>query len=170
MKIILPILFLMLSGSLFGQTVEGTIIDKTKNELIGYAIVRLLDTSEVKTIKVTYADSNGRFKLVGTMNGIYSINVRNVGYKDTTFRNIEIYGDTTLELDIHRFCQYDASINNPLCPLCHRQDKVIPIKYGLLLSTKGNPMKNEGKTFKAGGCKVSYCDPHWYCKRDKIEF
>jgi hypothetical protein len=24
--------------------------------------------------------------------------------------------------------------------------------------------------YKSGGCMVSGCDPHWYCKRDKKKF
>jgi hypothetical protein len=95
------------------------------------------------------------------------------GYPSTSFEYFKFFSDTTLQFDIQNIrhlCKYDASLNNKRCPVCKKKNKVIPIRYGLLGSIKGDPLKNNGRTFKAGGCKISDCDPHWYCKRDKIEF
>jgi hypothetical protein len=90
---------------------------------------------------------------------------------DTIFRDIKIVDNTLIKLNVHQFCKYDASINDKTCPICHKKDKVIPIRYGLPVSVNGeNPMKHEGKTWKAGGCNISKCDPNWYCKRDRTEF
>lgn len=96
-----------------------------------------------------------------------------IGYGDTTIPKIKVMPDTilTVNIELPPPCKYDANKKNNTCPKCNKKDKVIPIVYGLLISTNGDdPLKDEGKTFKAGGCGISNCDTHWFCKRDKIEF
>jgi hypothetical protein len=165
LKSIVIIIFLSISVSVYGQTIEGKVIDGTRNEIINFTSVQLLDSSAMTTEGSVITDEDGKFKFTNVSSGVYCIRIMAISYKDTTFCDIKVSGDTTLKLDIHRFCQYDVSLIDKTCPVCRKQDKVIPIVYGLLNSDKGN-----GKTFKLGGCNISYCDPHWYCKRDKTEF
>jgi len=74
-------------------------------------------------------------------------------------------------------CKYDKSENNKTCPICEKQDKVIPIIYGLIARANvsvrkeesGNEKKTERKSYE-GGCVISVCDPNWYCERDELEF
>lgn len=54
------------------------------------------------------------------------------------------------------------------CPVCNKQDEVIPIVYGLPDPILGEKEK-QGKV-QLGGCVISDSDPQWYCKRDRIEF
>jgi hypothetical protein len=70
-----------------------------------------------------------------------------------------------IELPYSPTCKYLKSINNKNCPNCNKQDKVIPILYGLIAETGKNKKK-----YKAGGCVVSDCQPNWFCERDKLEF
>jgi len=162
------IIFLAITVSGFGQTIEGTVIDGRRKETIPFASIQLLNASSTSTKDSAMADVDGGFKFTNVSGGIYCIKIKFIGYKDTIFCNIKISSDTTLKLDIHRFCQYDSLEKNKTCPVCHKHDKVIPIRYGLLITING--MKGEGKKFKAGGCNISSCDPYWYCKRDKTEF
>lgn len=54
------------------------------------------------------------------------------------------------------------------CPVCGKNDMVIPIKYGLPGSTLFEEAA-KGKA-KLGGCIVWPDNPSWYCKRDDIKF
>ena len=67
-------------------------------------------------------------------------------------------------------CKYDKSKNNKTCPICKRQDRVIPIVYGLLAYIQKKGEVNKEPEIKEGGCIISNCDPNWYCKRDQIDF
>jgi hypothetical protein len=151
-------------------TIDGTAIDGVRNEKISFASVLLLDsTFSVKAGQMT--NENGKFQFQNVSVGEYYIKIHSIEYTDTIFSKINFSGDTILTFDVHKFCRYDSSINNKTCPICHKKDKVIPIIYGLLISTNGeDPMKDEGIKFKAGGCEKTNCDPNWYCKRDKLEF
>lgn len=170
-KNLLTFLFLTISVASFGQTISGTIIDRTKNEGLPYVVILLLDSTEKITVKSAISDFNGKFIFDKITLNTVSIKTSYLGYDDTIFHRIHLKGDTVLKLDIYKPCKYDSSKKNKTCPICHKKDKVIPIVYGLLISTKNkNPLKGNGKTFKAGGCNVTYCDPHWYCKRDKTDF
>jgi hypothetical protein len=78
----------------------------------------------------------------------------------------------TMEISFSPFCHY--SKENKTCPVCCTDDKVVPIVYGLIASINkvdenGNIIENK-KNYKAGGCVVSGCDPHWYCEQDDVEF
>ena len=67
-------------------------------------------------------------------------------------------------------CKYDKSKENKTCPVCKKEDQVIPISYGFIaeISKKGEDIKE--KEYKSGGCVITGCDPNWFCKRDEIEF
>lgn len=67
-------------------------------------------------------------------------------------------------------CKYDKSKKDKTCPVCKKEDQVIPISYGLIVEiTKKGEVKKE-KEYKSGGCVTTGCDPNWYCKRDEIDF
>lgn len=55
-----------------------------------------------------------------------------------------------------------------ICPVCKKQDQVIPIIYGL---PNKRLLRDARKgRVKLGGCEISENAPKWYCKRDKKEF
>ncbi|KAF2517035.1 hypothetical protein [Flavobacterium foetidum] len=81
-------------------------------------------------------------------------------------------------------CPYDKSKGN-VCPICKKNDQVIPIVYGLSVTSdysdkKGNLTDKNGNiiskeenkkiTHKQGGCVVSECQPNWFCQLDKLDF
>ncbi len=159
--------------NLYAQTgtIKGNVFDNREQKGLAYASIILTDKKDFK--KFALSDDDGNFLFDKIPVGIYSIKVTYIGYADTTLAEFKLMADSvvSINLNLPPPCKYDASINNKTCPKCHKKNKVIPIRYGMLISINGDdPLKNEGKTFKLGGCNISYCDPHWYCKRDKIKF
>ncbi len=65
-------------------------------------------------------------------------------------------------------CIYDEHENDKRCPKCNKKNDVIPISYGLLIG--GIPTKHGKEVFHDGGCEITGCDPHWYCRRDNYSF
>lgn len=74
----------------------------------------------------------------------------------------------TLELNYRSTCPYKKE--KSVCPICKKEDKVIPIVYGMIaeITKKGEEKKKE--KYRSGGCVVSDCDPHWFCERDDTNF
>ena len=67
-------------------------------------------------------------------------------------------------------CKYDQSKENKTCPVCKKEDQVIPISYGLIAEITKKGEEKKEKEYKSGGCVTTGCDPNWYCKRDEINF
>ncbi|RKR11734.1 hypothetical protein C8C83_3480 [Flavobacterium sp. 90] len=96
--------------------------------------------------------------------------------KKNEIKNVEIPYTST--------CPYSKDRNN-VCPTCSKNDKVLPIVYGLIATVNykdkdGNPTDKNGNIiskkeskkvkYKSGGCVVSDCQPTWFCQRDKLNF
>jgi hypothetical protein len=172
-KSALRLLFFMLFNSIgsiaFSQTLQGKVIDGKTKQPISFAIMTLTSNHQQKQTEM--ADEKGYFRFVNLKPDHYSINFTAVGYDDTTFLVSAQNNDTIINLVYFKFCQYDESLRNKTCPVCHKKNMSIPIVYGLPYSSKGkDPTKGNEKKFLLAGCEISYCDPHWYCKRDKIKF
>ena len=97
-----------------------------------------------------------------------------IEFPDTTINEVIINADASTVLNIQYqmpFCEYgdwqDEWINRE-CPICKSRDQTIPIAYGLPSKEMIQEAK-EGK-LRIGGCYTSGCIPHWYCKKDTIEF
>jgi len=152
------------------QILKGQILHNKNREPFSSAALTLQSKDGKREVRAADTDGNFFFSKIDTSK-VYSITVSSVGYRDTTFKNISVKGDTTITLVYAHYCQYDASIKNKTCPVCKRKDAVIPIVYGYPVTTHGeDPMKNNGKKYILAGCEISGCDPHWYCKRDKTSF
>jgi hypothetical protein len=68
-------------------------------------------------------------------------------------------------------CSHNKNSKQKICPVCKKNDEVIPILYGLMgFDAKGNSFFKDYGEFMPGGCNVSPCDPTWYCKRDDCRF
>jgi hypothetical protein len=134
-----------------------------------------VETINGNTIEKTITDDSGYFKLYNLPTGEFFLKVAYIGYGDTAFR-IGVSKDTSYVLDIHKPCKYDSSINDKTCPICHKQDMVVPIIYGEFVITKQTSGKKSKRQddpyidFYPGGDVVTYCDPNWFCNRDKVKF
>lgn len=144
-------------------SVEGFVYDSIENQ--GIAFVNVY----IPKIKVrTSTDTNGRFKIVNLEVGEYEIKVSMIGYGKPKVRAVQIYQDSTIFIQINfAECEYEV-FGRPSCPICNKIDEAIPILYGE--PTKRSLKKAMKGKLYLGGCIISHCDPHWYCKRDKIKF
>lgn len=57
----------------------------------------------------------------------------------------------------------ELAMDGKHCPVCHNDDNVVPIRYGL-------PVGPVTDDVVLGGCVVSATSPHWWCKSDKTAF
>lgn len=162
MKFALTILSLLITVLCQAQPgkIAGRIISLKNGKAISLTAVLL---KPVK--KITYTDTKGDFLFDSIPNGKYIIEIMLLGYlpkqvianleKDSSFYTVIEYPDT---------CRYDANRNNKKCPVCHKKNMVIPIRYGLPYGE----MDTENNYY--AGCDVTMCDPTWYCKRDHFKF
>lgn len=162
MKKLLFISFLLTVGlSGFGQKIEGEVYDrKEKTGLIGAPV--WLEGTQIKV----FSDSTGKFIIDNIPLGTYNLVTSFVGYGKTSITNIKINENTilTYKLVLPLPCEYEKNENNKSCPICQKQDKVVPITYGFQIG------KIDKKYFYHNGCELTGCDPNWYCKRDKHKF
>jgi hypothetical protein len=161
------IFFFPIAASLFGQRIRGTVVDGFENEPVSFASVLLYDSSGTKILNQKVGDLDGRFCFDSLKAGIYCLKIFSVENGDTLYRNVKTNNNASERFDIHNPCIYDRREKDKTCPVCGKKNKVIPIRYGLLIDLNGKKSK---KDFYPGGCEVTNCDPHWYCKRDKKKF
>ncbi|EMR01571.1 hypothetical protein ADICEAN_03308 [Cesiribacter andamanensis AMV16] len=156
---------LVLSNVCFSQigTLEGFVYDSETKTGIVNATVKLQGQNPA-----TRTDSVGRFVIRSLPTGTYDVLIYCRGYRETVQKAVVVPTDSVVDLQIAYLtpCQYNA-LNN-VCHICKKQDEVIPIAYGLPMNSTFRRAK-KGKVY-LGGCVVTYCDPNWYCKRDKIVF
>ena len=161
--LILIIFLILTSLTIFSQTgtIEGQVFDRRENKGLAFAVVRLVDTKIF-----TKTDFEGGFKLDSIPIGAYDLKISYIGYGDTTVKSIKISADTILKvkLELPPPCQYDKHRDNKICPICKKKNKVVPIIYGLTIG------ELDKKNFYYAGCEITFCDPKWYCKRDKHKF
>ncbi|CAM3431831.1 hypothetical protein [Flavobacterium chungbukense] len=89
-----------------------------------------------------------------------------------------------VEIPYASICPYSEGKGN-VCPVCKKNDQVIPIVYGFTMKIKyrdknGNATDKNGKiiskeeeekvTSKQGGCVITDCQPNWFCQLDNIDF
>ncbi|MBZ0327191.1 MAG: hypothetical protein K8F54_06260 [Altibacter sp.] len=114
----------------------------------------------------THLDENLNFEFHNVRTGAFEIWIEphstyTYDFKSGNLKKDEIF---EIEIPVAFSCVYDQSENDKTCPICRKQNRVIPIRYGLVI---GN---GAGRKYRVAGCIRTDCDPNWYCKRDKIEF
>ena len=144
-------------------SVEGFVYDSIENMGIGFVNVYI---PKIKTGTVT--DRNGMFKIENLKSGECELEFSLIGYGRHKERTVEIYQDSTVFIQINLAqCEYDY-VGQPSCPICNKTDEAIPIVYGE--PTESTLKKAKKGKIWLGGCTITNCDPHWYCKRDKTNF
>ena len=169
MKVISLLFFILFSFSCFAQlgVIQGKVSDSETKELIASVSVGLYEKDSL--IRLTKTNYEGFFRLDSLTAKPYDLVVRYVGYPDSTISVLATERDTTsLQVALAARPPCPPYNKDTPCPVCHKRDKVIPIKYGV--PTK--KMKRQAKRGKIalGLCNFPYCNPHWYCKRDHTSF
>ena len=168
MKQFIVILTILISGQLtLSQTgtIKGYVYDSIERGPFAGANLSL-----EKLDKQSSVDFDGNFVIDSIPAGTYDLKLSCIGYKDTIVNSVRVYNDSIVKLNIIYLpppCMYRDK-NDKTCPICNKSDKVIPIIYGLP-SPELVKDAEKGKVW-LGGCQISFCMPHWYCKRDKKEF
>ncbi len=160
MRLLITLLISLSVTAAFGQSglVKGKVIFENKDSL--YATVTVL---KLRTGVST--DINGFFSL-SIAKGGHKLMISSVGYQSKII-DVNVLADSTyfVEAIFKDPCVlYSKGKLNKNCPICNRQDKVIPIIYGFPIG------KQNSKKYYYAGCEVTDCDPTWYCKRDKQKF
>ena len=169
-KIIIVLIIFLSNYIAQAQIISGSIIDSSMecNNSVPYATIHLINTDKV--VWGGHTDEFGNFKIENVEKGIYTIRVLTV-FTDTFYKEIAIDGNKILKLNIHKFYYYAQYINNNVCPICFKKDRVIPIIYGTIIIKTGKyKCYTEGKRYLSGGDDITTCIPHWYCKRNRIKF
>ena len=160
---ILTLIAFLTNLTLYAQTgrIEGQVYDRIEKQGIPFANVWLVDT-KIRTA----TDFDGKFTIDSIPPGTYDLQASEMSYGDTTLTNIKISIDTsiTVKLVFPPPCEYDKSKKNRICPICGKTDNVVLIAYGLPMG----PL--DTTNYYYAGCQITYCDPKWYCKRDKHKF
>jgi hypothetical protein len=157
---ILFLLLLLKTGYCQTGNVTGYIFDDRRAKALSFAMI------EIKSLKLrTIANDSGYFKFDSLPVGQYEVSVLAASIKSNTMV-VDIFRDSTVFVikHVNEPCKYDTHVNNNTCPLCQKNDTVIPILYGLPLKQPGN------KEVYYAGCETVNCDPNWYCKRDNHKF
>lgn len=160
--LLISLFFYQLALAQFGR-IEGLLYDSTNVYRYPFAPIQIRNTLVEFD---SYTDENGNFSFNNLPVGIYEINCKFIGIKDSTVSDIKVYTDSTTKLKINfrnPYCEYDNSIKNKSCPVCHKKNKVIPIGYGF------SPGSRRKKVYP-GGCIITICDPNWFCERDSTKF
>lgn len=163
-KIISIFLYCWIPLIAFSQTgvIKGHIIEGGYNRGFAFVNLTLLNTGLTAT-----TDLDGNFQFTQLKAGSYELKLSNAGLKDSVIKSLVIQEGEILQLEfIYPYCNYD--INQSTCPFCDKQDQVIRIVYGY--PSKGALRSAKKGKLRLGGCEITGCDPHHYCKRDQKEF
>ena len=165
-RLLLIFVLSLLSITFYAQSLSG----KVRDTLIIRKYDRVLFEIKLKKINsekeyFSTSDMDGNFRFSNIENGDYQFTINNEFYDKNIFL-IKINGDTSLNIFVKKYCQYDEN-KTSICPICKSSQKVLPIFYGL--TTLDFIQKNK-KKYHFAGCEISYCMPKWYCRTDRLEF
>lgn len=154
----------LFSSAIHAQVLEGKIISSKDSTPLGHAAVYV----DGEKYHANYTKPDGSFYVYGLSNDTHRIRIQYQTFRDTSFTFVFDSAHYVFEFQYTIICDYDQSGTKHDCPVCHKQDQVIPISYGYP-SSIGIERANKGEIY-LGGCMVSDCDPQWHCKRCKKEF
>ena len=78
--------------------------------------------------------------------------------------------DTLVVVNLPEVCEWHTDAQRTgLCPKCGQRDYVVQILYGEP-SDLGFAQYDRGEVWIGGCVHDEYCEPKWYCKRDRMEF
>lgn len=167
---------------IFAQSgkVEGKLLleDENEHELVARKTIVSIEYDDGLIFQTAVDDSlNFAFENLPKGRIKITLNPRSPGKPISIYERVKNNKTLNLNIDYSISCEYDKSIDNKVCPICQKEDKVIPIVYGLVMKEAividkdGKPFnKNKKRTYFPGGCIVTECDPNWYCERDKNQF
>jgi hypothetical protein len=167
MKCFLLILLVLFSGKIYCQSGSIRALLKRADTTTDFAYVELIRDTQV--IAEGYQPLNKTFWFDKLQSGNYILLIHHTFDRDKYKSNIAVLENHTTEILIEYpgACSYVYPKRyKPKCPYGHT-DQIIPIVYGLP-GPKLLQKSKEGRV-QLGGCIISDCDPHYYCRVHKIE-
>jgi hypothetical protein len=122
--------------------------------------------------KITVVDKNLNFSFYNLESDSLQIRTEPPSYLHSRIIIGFLKPNDTVDLKIpySLSCKYDVSKENKTCPVCKKEDQVLPVSYGLIFEITKQGEEKKDKKYKSGGCVTTGCDPNWFCKRDEIKF
>lgn len=131
-----------------------------------------------KKLKTTFTDSNGYYSFDDLSSIIYQLSafhrtkeirpkVFEGEYYDTSGIKIKDDCNISISFTLYVTCEYDSTKNLTHCPKCKKEDKVLPIRYGLI----PYPVeKLDVNYYYSGYCVIERCHPTKHCMRCDRDF
>jgi hypothetical protein len=162
---IILLLFMLCNCTADAQVISGKVINRKTGEPIQAAFIAIEEKKINAKQQFLQTDINGYFS-IQLKPAKYRLRIQMPGSCDTVINSIELKDTSsiTIEARLPLYCRYEASEKNNSCPVCKKKRNVIPVLYGL----PAGEMDEENYYY--AGCEITCCDPHWYCKKDKITF
>ena len=126
-KLIIILINLSITQFSFAQTgiMKGQVYDK--DEKVGFISAKVVLINQ--NIE-TYTDENGKFILDSIPIGKHDLKVSFPLSRDLVLSSINVTKDTVINLFINYPPPYSYTFKNKTCPICKKQNRVIPIVYG----------------------------------------
>lgn len=154
------LLFLYIDAAAQTQQISGKVVRYNNGVVLPDAVVQINFNN-----RQSLTDSKGYFHFDSLPDGNYMLKVYHAGFpvKEMAVTLTNHYS-APLVVVMAPPCAYDEHKKDNTCPVCHTPDNVVPIRWGLVRG------KMDTAHYYYGGCKVTYCDPNWYCKFDRKLF
>jgi hypothetical protein len=176
MSIKITLFLLLVSSSLFGFAQAGKIVGwlnlqdfENKKIVIEKTFVVLTSRSITDSAKIA---NDLSFSFERLPSDTFNISITPHPYPPFSGSyTIHLAAGETKNINIpySSTCPYDKS-KDGICPICKKNDEVIPIRYGLLADKIDKNKKPNKRKYKPGGCMIMDCQPNWFCERDQKDF
>lgn len=162
-KVTIAIILLFHSIPAFNQTgqIVGTITIQEK--LLEYQYLTILLKHGDSTIKATIPDSNGHFALTNITTGLYSLVIKQIGFRNEVIDSLDTTNTSTKNLNLPYPGPCKFVYLSRIKPKCFggHSNNIISIVYGM--PAKKTMEKARKGLIHLGGCNVTDCDPKYYC-------
>ena len=168
-KCLFTLLFIFNTLTIFGQTGQKLGIIQKRDSLLNFKYLTVLLIKDSSEVKGTIPAKSGEFSIKEVPKGIYSLVMRQIGFRDAFTDNIVVSDGKTTELNLNYPppCEFVYGKNAEVKCIGGHTDNIIPIVYGL--PTKRTMNRAKKGLVRLAGCIVSECDPQYYCKMHKLE-
>ncbi len=148
----------------FSQTfdISGHINDFRDSTAFSWVKIELIKDGKVEFNG--HSDKNGNYEIKNISPNTYDIKLSTSEYRDKLILNYNL--EPCLD-NINFFYPNSCETLAAICPYGH-EDHIIPILYGFPSEKAFESAEKE--ELKLGGCIISDCNPHLYCKKHKINF
>ncbi|WP_181309092.1 carboxypeptidase-like regulatory domain-containing protein [Rufibacter sp. XAAS-G3-1] len=169
MKWLSTLLLIYSSLTVFGQNGQIAGVIQKRDSLLDFKYLTIFLIKDSSEFKGAIPATSGEFSIKEVPEGIYSLIIRQIGFRDAFTDNIVVSDGKTTKLNLKYPppCGFVYAKNTQVKCIGGHTDNIIPIVYGL--PTKRTMNRAEKGLVRLAGCIISECDPQYYCKIHKLE-